>query len=1190
MPKKVPEDQPLHVANIHLNGKGDSDCPTLPTTMPRATDSSAITKKTNFRVYSHNVNGLRDESKLEFIPRMMQQQNIDAYLIQETHLSGDFEKHLINDYYIIHHGPEKQPNSGAKGGVAIILSPQMALQWKTSNIKENKKIVGGISVGNTTRLLSITIRFETINQQQDKKEKKKYHNLCLTSIYFPHSGYKEAELEIFNSQATDFLSKILAKNNTTHIIGADINSSIGTKKSLENENVQEKVESPLDIDPAQQLLGPFGNPNKSKSSDRILNLMREFQLRAASTFYDNNRKYNTWLGLPNATTKKRQAYQIDHIFIPKYQLNKTSNVKRKFNGTHSDHAALLIEFQLASDSVIKNPKKDRSANSEPPKKIDNAILRKKEKENFKKKISDFLNNLTPDDLNLLSTNDLLNKFEEYVVETATELAEREIKKRPDWFSESEDLLIELIGIRNNAFKKCLKCPSEENTKKLRDARHHLLREKRRAKRKWQYQYAEKCKKKDFILNPKEAWNMVFKLMEGYQKHHRNILPKNFKSKAGIEAKNDADNATILNEHFHSLFNSQVQIDITVLDELKQHETIHELGNPPSFNEVKSAINSMKYDKAPGLSGLTTDMMKSLPNKAVQLYTDMINNFWNNEQVDFEAWHITVLNTIYKGKGDPQDPNNHRGIALKETSAKVLSIILARRLLKRFNQLAPESQFGHIGCQEAQHILKRALLLRRQHGLESYAVFVDLVKAFDTVHHDLLCQILAKYGLPPLLVQTVKKLYKNCKVKIRVGKTFAEADYTTGVHQGDNMSPVLFLFVIQAFLDTLKLSSNPINFSHFPENKNGNLDTIKGRLVSQNTTAKGTPFSFNSSFYVDDSFFVFETIQELRQAIIELNQHFSRFGLIMHLGSETSKSKSEAMFFPNSLKQARINYDNDILPNYLQLPNNKKVHFVKNFKYLGSVITPLLNEDAEIDIRIKKAKSIMGASKHFFDNKDIDKKIKAEIYIAGPLNALLWGCEAWNLTKNNLKKIMSFHHSAIRRILNIRWDQVREKHIKNREVRGLLCNIPNIDAYINKRTATYIGKISRSNPKTYPKKFLTAWIHGKRKNGHPQLTCNNNYARVIEKIMPNDKPLINKQAPLKEWLPIAVIENNWMECIDTYFNSCRNIINLDELNPENVDEPENEPENEPEETDPGGVHRTPPSASPSLLPPPTTAEP
>jgi hypothetical protein len=68
-------------------------------------------------------------------------------------------------------------------------------------------------------------------------------------------------------------------------------------------------------------------------------------------------------------------------------------------------------------------------------------------------------------------------------------------------------------------------------------------------------------------------------MEGFQKHHRNNLPKNFKSKAGIEAKNDNDNATILNDHFHSLFNSQVQVDFTVLNELHQHEMIHELGTP-----------------------------------------------------------------------------------------------------------------------------------------------------------------------------------------------------------------------------------------------------------------------------------------------------------------------------------------------------------------------------------------------------------------------------------------------------------------------------------------------------------------------------------------------------------------------------------------------------------------------------------
>jgi hypothetical protein len=103
---------------------------------------------------------------------------------------------------------------------------------------------------------------------------------------------------------------------------------------------------------------------------------------------------------------------------------------------------------------------------------------------------------------------------------------------------------------------------------------------------------------------------------------------------------------------------------------------------------------------------------------------------------------------------------------------------------------------------------------------------------------------------------LKKVYDNCKVKIKIGKNFTEVDYTTGVQQGDNMSPVLFLFVMQGFLDTLQLDAQPVQFSYFPDNKNGNLATCKGRLLGQKFAAKGTTFDFRSSFYVDDSFFSF----------------------------------------------------------------------------------------------------------------------------------------------------------------------------------------------------------------------------------------------------------------------------------------------------------------------------------------------
>jgi hypothetical protein len=165
-----------------------------------------------------------------------------------------------------------------------------------------------------------------------------------------------------------------------------------------------------------------------------------------------------------------------------------------------------------------------------------------------------------------------------------------------------------------------------------------------------------------------------------------------------------------------------------------------------------------------------------------------------------------------------------------------------------------------------------------------------------------------------------------------------------------------------------------------------------------------------------------------------------------------------------------------VPEELILPHEAQIHFINKFKYLWCIITPLLNEDAEIDARIKKDQSIMGASKHFFDNNGVDCRVKMQIYIAVPLNALLWGCESWNLTRRNLNKLRSFHHGAIRRILQNIWSQVREDHIKNLEVRRRL--------FINRRTAKYVGKISRLSDFSLPKKFLAAWINEKRKSGAP----------------------------------------------------------------------------------------------------------
>ena len=86
---------------------------------------------------------------------------------------------------------------------------------------------------------------------------------------------------------------------------------------------------------------------------------------------------------------------------------------------------------------------------------------------------------------------------------------------------------------------------------------------------------------------------------------------------------------------------------------------------------------------------------------------------------------------------------------------------------------------------------------------TYVAFVDLVKAYDTRNHQLLIEILRQYGAPPKLCSAIERMYHKLSVIIKVGSKKREIEQTVGVRQGDNLSPVLFLFMMSAFAEALE---------------------------------------------------------------------------------------------------------------------------------------------------------------------------------------------------------------------------------------------------------------------------------------------------------------------------------------------------------------------------------------------------
>jgi hypothetical protein len=48
-------------------------------------------------------------------------------------------------------------------------------------------------------------------------------------------------------------------------------------------------------------------------------------------------------------------------------------------------------------------------------------------------------------------------------------------------------------------------------------------------------------------------------------------------------------------------------------------------------------------------------------------------------------------------------------------------------------------------------------------------FVDLVKAYDTANHDLLLDILKRYGAPPQFVAAIDQIYQDLVVVLKIKK-------------------------------------------------------------------------------------------------------------------------------------------------------------------------------------------------------------------------------------------------------------------------------------------------------------------------------------------------------------------------------------------------------------------------------------
>ena len=195
---------------------------------------------------------------------------------------------------------------------------------------------------------------------------------------------------------------------------------------------------------------------------------------------------------------------------------------------------------------------------------------------------------------------------------------------------------------------------------------------------------------------------------------------------------------------------------------------------PAYAETLQAVRAMANWKAPGADSLPVKLLKrdDATREPVVLkhFHAILVSVWRGEEIPQE-WKDATIKVLYK-KSDRSDCNNFRGISLASPADKVLLKIVANRLSDfcEARQILPEEQCGFRPARSTIHMLfvvRRLQELGRQRKLPLYMCFVDLRKTYDSVDRELLWKVLARAGVPSVMIDVIRQFHGGMRVKVRM---------------------------------------------------------------------------------------------------------------------------------------------------------------------------------------------------------------------------------------------------------------------------------------------------------------------------------------------------------------------------------------------------------------------------------------
>lgn len=275
---------------------------------------------------------------------------------------------------------------------------------------------------------------------------------------------------------------------------------------------------------------------------------------------------------------------------------------------------------------------------------------------------------------------------------------------------------------------------------------------------------------------------------------------------GNEYKTGSAIADAFANHFNSVYTFDNNTDVS---HIKLAPHVNEvIVNSITNDDIYEAVKHLKVNKAIGPDKIPSYIIKG----CVDFFVYPLNILFNlslKTKTFPDAWKEVKICPIFK-KGDKNNIENYRPIAVLSVPAKLFESIIFKSIYNVVQNQISIYQHGFMrnrstvsNLSNITQFISDTLEDRGQVDV----VYTDFQKAFDSVSHKILISKLSnEFGFHENLVEFMSSYLQSRKQRV-IMKGYSSKPYiaTSGVPQGSNLGPLLFLMFINSITKLVKSS-------------------------------------------------------------------------------------------------------------------------------------------------------------------------------------------------------------------------------------------------------------------------------------------------------------------------------------------------------------------------------------------------